>query len=179
MQTELYIGPAGWSYPDWNGTVYPHSRPARFDYLTYLASYFNLIEINNTFYRVPANSSAYFRLHGRNHAEWFKPGTDRDKRYDYLYTRDELVEWVERIKRLAESVNRIHVVLNNHFRGQAVANALVINAMISGQKTRAPRGIIQTYPHLSDFLNVDSPENGDGFKGPGGQRSLFENENGE
>lgn len=47
----LYIGPAGWSYTDWAGKVYPDRRPRDFDELRYLTRYFNCIEINTTFYR--------------------------------------------------------------------------------------------------------------------------------
>src|SRR5918996_240140 len=49
----IRIGPAGWSYPDWKGQVYP-AKPGRgFDPLAYLAQYFDAIEINTTFYRIP------------------------------------------------------------------------------------------------------------------------------
>jgi uncharacterized protein YecE (DUF72 family) len=52
----LRIGTAGWSYPDWDGVVYPDSRPRGFDALEYLSSYFSVIEINSTFYRTPSPS---------------------------------------------------------------------------------------------------------------------------
>lgn len=47
----LRIGPAGWSYKDWEGTVYPKTLPPKFDQLGYLTEYFDTIEINSTFYR--------------------------------------------------------------------------------------------------------------------------------
>ena len=47
----IRVGPAGWSYPDSPGHVYPASVPARFDALSFLASYFDTIEVNSTFYR--------------------------------------------------------------------------------------------------------------------------------
>jgi len=47
------IGLAGWSYPDWKGRVYPAKPPRGFDPLAYLAGYFDTIEINSTFYRIP------------------------------------------------------------------------------------------------------------------------------
>jgi uncharacterized protein YecE (DUF72 family) len=47
------IGLAGWSYPDWRGRVYPAKPPRGFDPLEYLAGYFDSIEINSTFYRIP------------------------------------------------------------------------------------------------------------------------------
>jgi uncharacterized protein YecE (DUF72 family) len=49
----IRVGPAGWSYPDWEGRVYPTPKPRGFDPLAYLARYFEAIEINSTFYRIP------------------------------------------------------------------------------------------------------------------------------
>lgn len=49
----LHIGPAGWSYEDWKGIVYPSGAGRRFDPLAYLAGYFDVVEINSSFYRPP------------------------------------------------------------------------------------------------------------------------------
>jgi uncharacterized protein YecE (DUF72 family) len=46
----VLVGPAGWSYPDWNGIVYPSHRPRGFHEASYLAEYFDTIEINTSFY---------------------------------------------------------------------------------------------------------------------------------
>jgi len=54
-QHEIRVGPAGWSYEDWAGVVYPRRRPRDFHQATYLADYFDTIELNVTFYRpIPA-----------------------------------------------------------------------------------------------------------------------------
>jgi uncharacterized protein YecE (DUF72 family) len=45
------VGPAGWSYPDWSGYVYPARRPKGFHEATYLAEFFDTIEINTSFYQ--------------------------------------------------------------------------------------------------------------------------------
>jgi len=47
----VLVGPAGWSYPDWNGIVYPAHRPPGFHEASYLAQYFDTIEINTSFYQ--------------------------------------------------------------------------------------------------------------------------------
>jgi uncharacterized protein YecE (DUF72 family) len=47
---KLRIGPAGWSYADWNGFVYPQKRAKGFHEATYLAEFFDTIEINTSFY---------------------------------------------------------------------------------------------------------------------------------
>ncbi len=284
---EIHIGPAGWSYPDWAGIVYPAKQPKTFDPLAFLASYFNLIEINNTFYRVPARrtcsdwvrrvddrpgfvftakaprdfthrkvpaadheiqafklaiepiyekerlgavllqfpwsfrltpgstkkikslvdriapfptavevrhgswqgpdaaaffrdsaipmcgvdqpligqslspdtyspgeAGAYFRLHGRNRKTWFNNDAGRDERYNYLYSEKQLEAWRDKVRDVRESVQRVFVVLNNHFRGQAVANALQLDAMISGSKSNAPPGVVAEYPHTGNLLEA-------------------------
>ena len=46
-----WIGPAGWSYDDWKGTVYPKPAGRDFDPLAYLAEYFDVVEVNSSFYR--------------------------------------------------------------------------------------------------------------------------------
>jgi uncharacterized protein YecE (DUF72 family) len=46
----IRIGPAGWSYPDWSGYVYPSKRPKGFHEATFLAQFFDTIEINTSFY---------------------------------------------------------------------------------------------------------------------------------
>ena len=51
----IRFGVAGWSYPDWNGTVYPRGVGDR---LAYLAEYVDFIEINSTFYRIPSSAQA-------------------------------------------------------------------------------------------------------------------------
>ena len=53
----IRIGLAGWSYPDWKGRVYPPKLPRGFDPLQYLSDYFDAIEINSTFYRIPTVST--------------------------------------------------------------------------------------------------------------------------
>ncbi|MCI0418350.1 MAG: DUF72 domain-containing protein, partial [Acidobacteria bacterium] len=48
----ILVGLAGWSYPDWKGLVYP--RESNFDKLRYLSGFFDTIEVNTTFYAIPA-----------------------------------------------------------------------------------------------------------------------------
>ncbi|MGB7848566.1 MAG: DUF72 domain-containing protein [Candidatus Acidiferrum sp.] len=50
-QHRLRIGPAGWSYSDWSGYVYPSHRPKGFHEAAYLAGFFDTIEINTSFYQ--------------------------------------------------------------------------------------------------------------------------------
>lgn len=46
------IGPAGWAYKDWWGVVYPSKKQREFNELSFLANYFDTVEINVSFYRL-------------------------------------------------------------------------------------------------------------------------------
>lgn len=50
---QVWIGPSGWSYPDWHGVFYP-ARGRAGHPLAFLAQYFNAVEVNSSFYRIPA-----------------------------------------------------------------------------------------------------------------------------
>ncbi|MGH9958543.1 MAG: DUF72 domain-containing protein [Pyrinomonadaceae bacterium] len=60
MAAKIHIGPAGWSYKDWEGVVYPKKPGSKFDPLAYLARFFNTIEVNSSFYRPPTASTTRF-----------------------------------------------------------------------------------------------------------------------
>jgi uncharacterized protein YecE (DUF72 family) len=65
----------------------------------------------------------YVRFHGRNTARWWDH-EEGWERYDYLYSRAEIEEWVPRIRRLREESETLFVFYNNHFRGKSVQNAI-------------------------------------------------------
>ncbi len=54
----IAVGPAGWSYPDWEGAVYPRPKPRGFHALGYLAPYVDCVEVNSSFYALPAAKNA-------------------------------------------------------------------------------------------------------------------------
>jgi uncharacterized protein YecE (DUF72 family) len=83
------VGPAGWSYADWKGYVYPERKVKGFHEAEYLAQFFDTIEINSSFYspirpehaklwieRVAANVRFAFtaKLWQRFTHEWTAPG---------------------------------------------------------------------------------------------------------
>lgn len=279
--SKLFIGPAGWSYRDWVGPVYPPS--GRIDRLLFIAGFFNCIELNSSFYRAPAPSLvsswrerlrdshgfrftvkvwgrftheaagsrdgvrsfidlfeplftedrmgafllqfpwsfrntpenrdyledlgrwfapaptavelrhgswnvtstwdllsgaelafcnidqpligdsmpptdqvtndrfAYIRLHGRNRRNWFRKDAGRDERYDYSYGEDELKEWRDRSMRMLDRVGRLFIITNNHFMGQAVANAFQLRHLLEGKPLRMPETVKRAYPALDEF----------------------------
>jgi uncharacterized protein YecE (DUF72 family) len=284
---EYYVGPAGWSYEDWDGIVYPVAKGRDFHALSYLGDFVNIVEVNSTFYRPAApamvrswlkrierrpgfllslklfqaftharegftrkdvddvrqaadvvrlqgrlaallvqfpwsfrNSPenmeylrrlfdlfagyplavevrhaswedpaffdvlrdrgaafcnidqpvigesigpsavsttpafAYVRLHGRNYKNWFREEAGRDDRYDYLYPKDELEDWVARIKDLGRKSGKIYIITNNHYRGQAMANALQIRNLITGEKVDVPELMLEKYPVLREIVRA-------------------------
>lgn len=52
----IYIGTSGWSYKHWRGTFYPEEIKVK-DHFSYYLQYFNTVEINNTFYRLPSEET--------------------------------------------------------------------------------------------------------------------------
>jgi uncharacterized protein YecE (DUF72 family) len=283
----IRIGPAGWSYKDWEGVVYPQKPGKSFDPLEYLARFFNTIEVNSSFYRPPATSTTeswakrvaankeftftaklhrlfthergkatrkdekefrdgmkplvkagklgalllqfpwsfkntdedrlylgkllekfgdyplvlevrhtswnnenvyewleergvgicnidqpvfsrsirpaarttspvgYVRMHGRNYQNWFRDKAPRDERYNYLYSLDELDPWLTRIKQVAKQTRETYVITNNHFRGQAVVNALEIKAALEEEPVPAPGPLFEHYPRLKESATRD------------------------
>jgi uncharacterized protein YecE (DUF72 family) len=54
----IRIGTAGWQYRDWAGIVYPKPKPRGFDELSFIAGFFNTVEINSSFYGPPRRNAA-------------------------------------------------------------------------------------------------------------------------
>lgn len=284
---DIRVGPAGWSYSDWRGRVYPESAGSSFDTLALVSKYFDTAEINSSFYYSPAPSTArawlrriehnphfiftaklnkvfthkrgkatsdderafregmdplmeaeklgavliqfpwsfknerdertylnelvgrfreyplivelrheswnsprvlqtledlsvglcdidqplfsnsikpsaevtsaigYIRLHGRNYQNWFREEANVVERYDYLYSRDELEPWVERIKQVAEKAQHTFVVTNNHARGQSLVNAFEVLALLEEKRLPGPAKLIESYPRLSESVDAD------------------------
>lgn len=285
---KIRIGPAGWSYKDWEGAVYPEKPGSKFDPLAYLARFFDTIEINSSFYRpftastakswarrvseaadfmftaklhrvfthergkatavdektvregldalavaeklgalllqfpwsfkntdddrlylsklldqfkdyplvlevrhsswnkpqiyewleevgvgicnvdqplfarsikpaaVTTSQMGYVRLHGRNYQDWFREKAPRDDRYNYLYSLDELEPWITRIREIAARTKESYVITNNHFRGQAVVNALEIKSTLTEQRVIAPAPLFEKYPALIESATPET-----------------------
>ncbi|MBI2214700.1 MAG: DUF72 domain-containing protein [Acidobacteria bacterium] len=100
---------------------------------------------------VATSNVAYLRFHGRNYAKWFHHD-EAWERYDYLYTPEELEPFVATTKKLASNGD-VYVVTNNHFRGQAIVNAIDMKRAI-GQKTEVP-------PPLADYYGARVRERGE------------------
>ena len=52
----FFVGTSGWSYNHWRGLFYPADMPPR-QWFAHYAGYFSSVEINYTFYRLPAEKT--------------------------------------------------------------------------------------------------------------------------
>jgi len=66
------------------------------------------------------SQNIYLRLHGRNAEKWWKGGP---LRYDYLYSEDQLRDWIDKIRKSKKELDTLYVFFNNCHAGQAVQNA--------------------------------------------------------
>ena len=71
----------------------------------------------------------YVRFHGRNRDKWWRHDQPYE-RYDYLYSEEELSEWVPRIRELASRTRRTFVAMNNHYQAKAVINARMLQQLL-------------------------------------------------
>jgi uncharacterized protein YecE (DUF72 family) len=91
----------------------------------------------------------YMRLHGRNAANWWRHSASED-RYDYLYSADELNEFVETIDAARRIVRKAYLYTNNHFSAKSVVNAAMIKAKLEEPGERGwPAALVERYPTLN------------------------------
>jgi uncharacterized protein YecE (DUF72 family) len=96
----------------------------------------------------------YVRVHGRNYKDWFRENAGPEARYNFLYSAEQLKPWAKRAEEIAQSpdTDEVYVVTNNHYLGQAPANALMLKSMLEKERVPAPPELFQKYEKaLKDF----------------------------
>jgi len=71
----------------------------------------------------------YIRFHGQNCSKWYTG--DSKERYDYLYSEEELKEWLPKVNTLAKQTEKLFIVFNNHKKAQAVTNAKMMMGLLN------------------------------------------------
>ena len=79
---------------------------------------------------VVTGDTLYVRFHGRNADNWWGGGGDR---YDYRYTKAELTEWLEKIKKLRGKARSTFLFFNNCHVGQAADNAQMMLSLLEDE----------------------------------------------
>jgi uncharacterized protein YecE (DUF72 family) len=86
---------------------------------------------------------AYVRFHGRNADTWNKRGGSASERFDYLYSEEELAEWVGPLRELSEQAEQAYAFFNNNATSpdgqggrmaQAAANAKALQRLLQEAK---------------------------------------------
>jgi uncharacterized protein YecE (DUF72 family) len=98
---------------------------------------------------------AYLRFHGRNARSWFDPRAGRDERYDWRYGPSGIEELATPVREAARAARAVYAVQNNHFRGQALADALALRAAVTGEKPLAPPELVTAYPDLAGTVSLE------------------------
>jgi uncharacterized protein YecE (DUF72 family) len=88
---------------------------------------------------VTEESLAIVRFHGRNVDTWYiKEAKHSGERFRYLYSQEELKEWLPVVEELRGKAQRVHLLMNNNFSNYAIQNALDMMELL-GQKVERPR----------------------------------------
>jgi uncharacterized protein YecE (DUF72 family) len=94
--------------------------------------------------------TAYVRLHGRNLGTWNKRGGSAAERFDYLYSDDELGEWVGPLRELSQQAENAYALFNNNSSSpgagggrvaQAAANAYQLRKLLDVASIPATGGV--------------------------------------
>jgi uncharacterized protein YecE (DUF72 family) len=75
---------------------------------------------------------AMIRFHGHNADNWEKRGISAAERFRYLYSEDELREWVGPARELAGEAKQLHVLMNNCYADYGVRNAAQFADLLDG-----------------------------------------------
>ena len=95
------------------------------------------------------SATAYVRFHGRNAETWNKRGGSAAERFDYLYSEEELQEWVGPLRELAEQAEQAYAFFNNNATSpdghggrvaQAAANAKQLQRLLQAANVPVSAG---------------------------------------
>lgn len=95
---------------------------------------------------------SYIRWHGHGERIW----------YDYHYNKEELADWIPKIKEISKKNDKIYGYFNNHYHGYAVENCVQILEMLDSANSKQieiKKKVIQynlkkrprVYKNLEDF----------------------------
>jgi uncharacterized protein YecE (DUF72 family) len=84
---------------------------------------------------------AYIRFHGRNWKTWNKKTKTSGERFDWLYSQDDLEEWVEPIANLAEEAREVYAMFNNNRFDYAPRSAQVLRGLLDEAGVEATGGV--------------------------------------
>jgi uncharacterized protein YecE (DUF72 family) len=76
-------------------------------------------------------------MHGRNAGTWNVRGGSASDRFDYLYSEDELEEWIEPLRGLSDRSEEVYVLFNNNRWSKAPGGEIWAQAPVNASGLRA------------------------------------------
>ncbi len=84
---------------------------------------------------------AYVRFHGRNWKTWNARTRTSGERFDWLYSAEELGEWVEPLAGLAREADEVYALFNNNRGDYAPRSAAVLRGLLDEAEVAASGGV--------------------------------------
>ena len=84
---------------------------------------------------------AYVRFHGRNVKTWNIKAEKSSERFNWMYTPEELSEWVEKLRSLAEHADEVYAMFNNNRDDFAPRSAVLLRGLLDEAGVPATGGI--------------------------------------
>ena len=84
---------------------------------------------------------AYVRFHGRNWRTWNLKGKTSAERFDWMYDRSELEEWVEPLGDLARQAEEVYALMNNNRYDYAPRSAQLLRGLLDEHGVPATGGL--------------------------------------
>ena len=81
----------------------------------------------------------FIRFHGRNAKYYYW--------YNYLYSKEELGPWVEKVSQIKQQTKVLRIYFNNHYGGKAVVNALEFKEMIGMSLSEKGKKVLEEAKH--------------------------------
>ncbi len=76
------------------------------------------------------NSVAYVRFHGRNAKTWNIRSEKSSDRFDWMYSAEELAEWVDDLGRLTSEADEVYALFNNNRDDFAPRSAIILRGLL-------------------------------------------------
>ena len=84
---------------------------------------------------------AYVRFHGRNVKTWNIKAEKSSERFNWMYSPEELEEWVERLDRLSEEADEVYAMFNNNRDDFAPRSAVILRGLLDSAGIPASGGV--------------------------------------
>ena len=112
---------------------------------------------------VEPDAMTYARFDGRNEKRWLDLMAGKEDRYDYLYSTTEVREILDALSPAIERKNEAFLIFANSTKGQAIANALQLQYLLTRRKVKLPAAILQSFPILAEIHETGSFPQGELF----------------